>query len=235
MPTVNSLALEILQDMEKATDDTGAVARTEARVNNALDEIAVATNWNTFKARTTIPTVASQAQYNLPAGAREIITLRYLDTGEEIRRFTEQEAARRNMKLEDTGRARGWIEDGTVESGGNILLRFRLEPVPASIVNFEAYYYYHPSNVASSSTMPVQDHYLHLIKDYVKARLLEIDGKYDQAGLCQGRFVTNLETLRKKELGKVASLLVLKQTDLINIPKRNGPIFDPSHFDNPGF
>ena len=40
MATPNSEATAILQSMEKATDDTGFVARVEKRINDALDEIA---------------------------------------------------------------------------------------------------------------------------------------------------------------------------------------------------
>lgn len=232
MATVNSLALEILQDIDKATDDTGLISRTETRVNNALDAIAVATNWNSFHTRTTLATVATQSQYSMPQGAREIIQLRYPDTGEPITFITPQEVARRGIKLEDPGRASLWLEDGVVVSGANVLLRIRLAPVPASILNFEVEYYYHPSETASGSVLPIQDQHVTLVKDHVLSRLYEIDQKYDASDRCWKRYLSNLEPLIKKEMRKVASQTVLKQTDLTNIRRRGRPLFDPSHFNN---
>jgi hypothetical protein len=232
LATPNSIAVEILQDMEKAIDNAGAVTRTETRVNNALDEIAIATNWNTFRTRGTFSTVIAQAQYQLPVGGREIIQLRYLDTGEPIPLVTIQEAARRTIKLEDAGRARAWLEDGNLVSGVNVLYQYRLAPVPDSILTVEREWFYHPSEVASATVLPVQDQHIVLVKDHVKARLLEIDQKYDAADRCQRRFDANLAKLVKQELSKVAKMNVLKQSDLSNIRRRERPIFDPSHFNN---
>jgi hypothetical protein len=232
LATVNSIALSLIQEMEESTDDAGFVAKIEARVNEALDEIAVATNWNVFHTRTTIPTVIAQAQYNLPAGAREIIQLRYLDTGEPIPLMTIQEAARRGIKLEDSGRARAWLEDGNVVSGSDVLYRIRLAPVPDAVVNVECEYYYHPSDVASASVMPVQDQLIVLVKDRVRAYMLEGDQKYDAADRAQRRYEQNLTFLVKREMRKVAQKTVLKQTDLANIQRRRGPILPPDHYSN---
>lgn len=232
MATPNSIALDLIEEQGEATDDAGYVASVERRVNDALDEIAVATNWNSFKARATIPTVISQAQYNLPVGAREIIQLRYLDTGEPIPLITMQEAARRVIKLEDSGRPRGWLEDGVVVSGSTVLLRIRLAPVPAAIINIEAEYYYHPSDVASATVLPVQDQHIVPVKDRVRAYLRERDQKYDAADKAMARFKDNLAMLVKRELRKVSAQTILKQTDLSNIRRRQRPLFDPSHFNN---
>src|SRR5262245_65900036 len=114
MATPNSIALEIIQEFEEATDDAGFVSPIEARVSDAFDEIAVATNYNMFRKRSTFSTVAGTAVYQLPAGGREIEQLRYTDTGEPIWLWGTQEAARYMAKLEDSGRARVWIEDGVL-------------------------------------------------------------------------------------------------------------------------
>src|SRR5262245_13015036 len=111
MATVNALALDLIREAGESTDQASFVTEVELRINETLDEIAVATNWNHFHTRSTIPTVIGQAQYNLPSGAREIIQLRYLDDGTPIPLLTVQEAARRGIKLEDSGRAKAWLED----------------------------------------------------------------------------------------------------------------------------
>lgn len=232
MATPNSIALEILKDLEKATDDAEFVARVETRVNNALDEIAVATDWNHFRARSAFSTVIGQAQYKLPQGGREIIQLRYVDTGEPIDLVTIQEAARRSVKLEEPGRARVWLEDGAVVEGTNILYRFRLAPVPDSVLQVEQEYFYHPSEVASSAQLPVQDQLVTLVKDWVRASLFELDQKYDAADRARRRYELNLERLVRREKRKVAQRTQLKPSDLRSDGRRPQAMFDPSHFDN---
>lgn len=232
MATVNSIALDLIQEIEESTDDSGFVTKVETRINEALDEIAVATNWNHFKTRASFNTVDGTAVYQLPTGGREIIQLRHTDNGEPITLVTIQEAARRGLILEDEGRPRVWLEDGNLVSGSNVLYQFRLFPVPDAVYAIEQEYYYHPSNVASGSVLPVQDQYIVLVKDRVRAYLLELDQKYDAADRAQRRYEANMATLVKKEMRKVAAKTVLKQTDLANIRRRERPILDPGHFNN---
>lgn len=233
MATPNSLALEILNDMEKATDDTEFVVRVEKRVNNALDEIAVTTEWNHFRMRSAFNTVIGQSTYQLPQGGREIIQLRYTDTGDGIDLVTIQEAARRSIKLEDAGRARVWLEDGNLISGSNVLYQFRLAPVPDSILTIEREFYFHPSEVGTSATFPIQDQYLPLVRRFVRACLLRLDQKYDAADREQSAYNTLLDGLVKREKRKVAAETRLKVSDIQRGGRRPQAVFDPSHFDNP--
>lgn len=223
MATPNIVALELIQELEEATDDVGFVQRIELRVNEALDEIAVVTNWNHFKTRSTFSTSVGVAQYKMPAGAREIIQLRYLDTGEPIPLLTVQEAARRSIKLEDSGRARAWLEDGNVIDTGNVVLQIRLWPVPAAIASIEREFYYHPSEVASGSQLPIQDQYIVLVKDRVRAAMLENAQMYDAADRAQRRYESNLARLVKVEQSKIADKVVLREVDLANIRRSRGP------------
>jgi len=233
MATPNSEATAILQSMEKATDDAGFVARVEKRINDALDEIAVATNYNMFRTRSTFATVAGTAVYQLPAGGREIEQLRYTDTGEPIWLWGTQEAARYMAKLEDSGRARVWIEDGNLVSGANVLYQFRLAPVPNSILTIERTFFYHPSEVATSTVIPIQDQYLPLIRSYVKGDLYELDGMLDRAREQRGIYARLLDGLVKQEKRKVAATSQQAWNDLPRSMGRAQAIFDPSHFKNP--
>jgi len=233
MATPNSEATAILQSMEKATDDAGFVARVEKRINDALDEIAVATNYNMFRTRSTFSTVASTAVYQLPAGGREIEQLRYTDTGEPIWLWGTQEAARNMAKLEDSGRARVWIPDGNLVSGVNVLYQFRLAPVPNSILTIERTFFYRPSEVATSTVIPIQDQYLPLIRSYVKADLYELDGMLDRAREQRGIYAGLLDRLVKQEKRKVAATSQQRWNDLPSGGGRAQAIFDPSHFKNP--
>jgi len=233
MATPNSEAIAILQDMEKATDDAGFVQRVEKRINDALDEIAVATNYNMFRTRSTFNTAAGTAIYQLPAGGREIEQLRYTDTGEPIWLWDTQEAARYMAKLEDSGRARVWIQDGNSVSGSNVLYQFRLAPKPNSVLEIERTFFYHPSEIATSAVIPIQDQYLPLIRCYVKAGLYELDGMLDRAKEQRNIYSALLDRLVKQEKRKVAATSQQAWNDLPRGGGRPQAIFDPSHFKNP--
>lgn len=218
--------------MEKATDDANFVQRVEKRVNDALDEIAVATNYNMFRTRSTFSTVAGTAVYQLPVGGREIEQLRYTDTGEPIWLWGTQEAARYMAKLEDSGRARVWIEDGNLVSGANVLYQFRLAPVPNSVLTIERTYFYHPSEVATSTVIPIQDQYLPLVRCYVKAQLYELDGMLDRATQQRAIYTQLMDSLVKQEKRKVAATTQQRYNDLARAGARPQAVFDPSHFKN---
>jgi hypothetical protein len=233
MATPNSLAIEILQNMEKSTDDAGFVQRVEKRVNDALDNIAITTNYNMFKTRSSFSTAAATAVYQLPAGGRDIEQLRYTDTGEPIWLWGTQEAARYMAKLEDSGRARVWIEDGILVSGVNVLYQFRLAPVPDSVLTVERTYYFHPSEVATSTVIPVMEQFIPLIRYYVKAELYELDGMLDRAKEQRNIYQNLVDKLEKRENRKIAATTQQRWNDLPSGGGRAQAIFDPSHFKNP--
>jgi len=233
MATPNSLAIEILQNMEKMTDDAGFVARVEKRVNDALDNIAITTNYNMFKTRSPFSTVATVATYQLPVGGRDIDQLVYTDTREPLWLWGTQEAARYMAKLEDAGRARVWIEDGILVSGANVLYQFRLAPVPDSILQIEQTYYFHPSEVAASTVIPVLEQFIPLIRCYVKAELYELDGMLDRAKEQRSIYEKLVDKLEKREKRKVAATSQQRYNDLPRAGGRAQAIFDPSHFRNP--
>jgi hypothetical protein len=233
MATPNSLAIEFLQNMEKATDDAGFVQRVEKRVNNALAEIAVTTNYNMFKTRSTFSTVAGTAVYQLPAGGRDVDQLRYTDTGQPLWLWGTQEAARALAKLEDPGRAAVWIEDGILVSGSNVLYQFRVAPVPTSTLTIERTYYFHPSEVTTAQVIPILDQFIPLLRCYVKADLYELDGMLDRAKEQRGIYTGLLNGLEKREKRKVAATTQQRWNDLPSGGGRAQAIFDPSHFKNP--
>ena len=233
MATPNSLAIEILQSMEKATDDASFVSRVEKRVNNALDDIAITTNYNMFKTRSTFTTTSTVSVYQLPAGGRDIDQLRYTDTGEPIWLWGTQEAARYMAKLEDTGRARVWIEDGILVSGSDVLYQFRLSPVPTSTLTVERTYYFHPSEVGTATVIPVLEQFISLIRYYVKGELYELDGMLDRAKEQRNLYQNLVSKLERREKRKIAATSQQRWNDLPSGGGRAQAIFDPSHFKNP--
>lgn len=233
MATPNSEALAILQSMEKATDDSGFVSRVEARINNALDEIAIATNYNMFKTRANFNTVAGTAVYQLPTGGRDIDQLRYTDNGSPLWLWTPQEAARYGAMLEESGRATVWLEDGILVSGSNVLYQFRLAPKPDSVLEIEQSYYFHPSEVGTATVIPVLEQFLPLIRHYVKAELHELDGMLDRAQEQRKLYNALLDKLDKRERRKVNATTTQRYNDLPRGGGKPQAQFDPSHYRNP--
>lgn len=223
MATVNSIALSLIQEMEESTDDTGFVTKIEKRVNEALHEIGLAADYNPFRARSTFATVVGQAQYNMPAQARDIIQLRFTTDGTPIQMRTVQELVRLGIKLDTSGRPESWLEDGVIQSGANNLLRIRLVPIPASVENIEEEHYFDSADTASASQLQVPDSFLVVVKDRVRMYMLENDEKYDAASLVGRRYEANLNRLIQRESSKPAQKIVLKETDLSNIRRRRGP------------
>lgn len=232
MATPNSEAIAILQQMEKATDDAGFVSRVERRINDALDEIAITTNYNMFKTRASFNTVAGTAVYQLPVGGRDIEQLRYTDTGAPLWLWSAQEAARFGAMLENDGRAMVWLEDGILVSGSDVLYQFRLAPVPDEALEIEQYYYFHPSEVGTATVIPILEQFLPLIRRYVKADLYELDGMLDRAREQRGIYNALLGKLERREKRKVNASTRMAHNDLRRGEGRAQPIFDPAHFDN---
>jgi hypothetical protein len=214
------------------TDDAGQVTVVEGRINDALDEIAAFTSWNVFHARDTFNTQIGVAQYNMPAGLREIIQLRYTDNGEPLFMSTIQELARLGIKLEDSGRAQAWLEDGHLQSGSDNLYRIRLAPVPESVLTIEREYYYNPSDVASMSHLPVQDNLVVAIKHHVRSAMSVNDERFEEASYHRRSFEQILDRLLKQEQRKVASFTALRRVDLAKTRGWRGPQFDGSHYRN---
>lgn len=223
MATVNSIALDLIKERGDQSDDANFVAVVETRINDAMDEIAAYTGWNVFHARDTFSTQVGVAQYNMPAGLREIIQLRYTADGWPIPLLTVQEAARRGVKLEESGKAQAWLEDGHIQVGSDNLYRIRLWPVPSAILTIEREYYYNPADVASTSQLPVQDNLIVAIKYHVRARMAMYDERFDEADRHLNSFTTILDRLIKQEQSKVSHKVVLQEVDLTGVRRRRGP------------
>lgn len=223
MATVNALAVDLITEVGESTSQTAFVTLVEKRVNEALHEIGLATNFNPFKARSTFATVIGTPQYNMPTSAREIIQLQFTVDGQPIPFATTQELARRGLKLTDPGRPQFFLEDGVVQSGANNLLRIRLVPVPAAIENIEEEHYFDSTDTASASHLQVPDSFLVCVKDRVRSFLLENLGKYDASALAIRRYENNLKRIVSKENGKVAEKITLAEVDLANRRRRRGP------------
>lgn len=223
MPTPNSIALSLITEHGESSDDANFVTLVEKRVNEAVQEIALATNFNPYKARSTFATGAGTATYNMPATARELIQLRFISDNTPIVYSTTQELVRHGVKLTDSGRPKFFLEDGVVVSGSNTLLVVRLVPVPASIESIEEEHYFDPTDTASASQIPIPLSWIVAVLDRVRSWFLENLGKYDASALAIRRYEKNLKLIVGRENNKAADKTTLQEVDLANLRRRRGP------------
>jgi hypothetical protein len=221
--TPNSIALSLITEVGESTDDTDFVSLVEKRVNEAVQEIALATNFNPYKARAPFDTAIGTATYNMPATARELIQLQFVTDGVPIAYATTQDMARRGLKLTDPGRPQFWLEDGVVLSGSNTLLKIRLVPVPVAIESIEEEHYFDPTDTASASHIPIPLSWIVPTLDRVRSFLLENLGKYDASALAIRRYENGLKRIANRENNKTADKAVLQEVDLANLRRRRGP------------
>lgn len=223
MATPNSIALSLIAEVGESTDDASFVTLVEKRVNEAVQEIALAANFNPYKARATFATAVATPTYNMPAAARELSQLQFVTDGVPILMSTTQDLARRGLKLTDPGRPQFWLEDGVVLSGSNTLLKIRLVPVPVAIEFIEEEHYLDPTDTASASHIPIPLSFLVPTLDRVRSFLLENQGKYDASALAIRRYENGLKRITVRENHKDARKVVLQETDLANLRRRRGP------------
>lgn len=213
----------MIQEVGESTDDADFVTLVEKRVNEAVQEIAIATNFNPYKARASFNTAIGTATYNMPAAARELVQLRFVTDGFPISFASTQDMARRGILLTTSGRPQFWLEDGVVVSGSDTLLRIRLVPVPAAIESIEEEHYFDPTDTASASQIPIPLSFIVPTLDRVRSFLLENLGKYDASALAIRRYENGLKRIVNRENGKVADKAVLQEVDLANVRRRRGP------------
>lgn len=231
MATVNAIALSLITEAEESTDDAGFVTKIEKRVNEALQEIGLAANFNPFRARSSFSTAAATPTYNLPAKASQIIQLHFTVDGVPIPMRSVQELSRLGLRLEETGRPQCWIEDGVVQSGANNLVRIRMVPVPVSIESVEEEHYFDPTDTASASNLEVPDSFLVAVRLRTQVAMLINDGKYTAAALIQRQYDQNLKRLVEREHEKPSQKIVLKEVDIVNVRRRRGPRL-PGNYDD---
>jgi hypothetical protein len=215
--------LSLIQEVGESTDDADFVLLVEKRVNEAVQEIALAANFNPYKARSPFNTAIGTATYNMPATARELIQLRFVTDGAPIAYATTQELVARRLKLTDPGRPQFWLEDGVVVVGADTLLKIRLVPVPVMVESIEEEHYFDPTDTASASNIPIPLSWIVPTLDRVRSFLLENLGKYDASALAIRRYEKSLKRIADRENNKTADKAVLQEVDLANLRRRRGP------------
>jgi hypothetical protein len=223
MPTPNSIALSLIAEQGESSDDPDFVTLVEKRVNEAVQEIALAANFNPYKVRATFSTEIGTPTYNMPATARELTQLRFVTDGAPISYSTTQELVARRIKLTDPGRPQFWLEDGVVVVGSNTLLKIRVVPVPVAIESVEEEHYIDPTDTASASQIPIPLSWIVAVLDRTRSWFLENLGKYDASALAIRRYEKSLKLIANRENNKNADKAVLQEVDLANLRRRRGP------------
>lgn len=233
MPTINVLAKDMMKELGVPVDevnDPGTIALYESFCNDALGEIALRGNWRFFQLTSLLNTVAGTAIYNLPVNVREIRQIRFTGTNEPVEFRTAPFLSVLGTDLELQGKPRFWLAEDATVSGSDTIYRIRLYPVPSAVYELQIFSLYHPADVASASQLPVQGHFVELIKDRVRAFHLARHEKWDGAALAYNRFRENLQVVINKEQRKFAARTRLKVRDIGRSDGEPRVRLDPNYF-----
>lgn len=229
--TLNQLALILLRENSRSTDDPDLVSVTEDWISDAIAEIGNTSEWKFFQKEYSFNTVASQATYTLPAEALDLKYLRVVSTDLEIVYIDPETLVHYSQDLEQTTSTPEfwWYESAGAIADAPLIIH--IHPVPSSIIPMSAPYYFHPGVLASGDTIPVPRNRLLVIKERVRARFHLEDKEFASYDRVIADFRQKLAAAIVDERGKHARTYTLGTNDL---PKRNRYYtrFDPGHYQN---
>lgn len=232
MLTVNQLAIRLATDYGESTDNTEYISTLETWINDALDEIAVKTDWKFFQATGTFNTVATQRLYNMPIGLRDIRVLRFTEFDTPIDFVTKPQIAQLGIDFEQSGRPQKWYAEDYITVGSNLIYRIGLWPVPDAIYSIENDYLFHPSDIASASNITVPDELYTVIKYKIGAEQGDFDNNFERYDRKIQRFDKMLADITAKYNRSSSQWTRLQPRDISSSMGERFARLDPAHFRN---
>lgn len=231
MPTLNALALELIRAHGDKQDDPDYVLTVEQWIRDALDELALETDWRAFITDTTLNTAAGTSTYTLPINVRDIRFLRDPNNENSIIFLPKDRMVDLGLDLEKLGRPDFWAFESVVTSGGNTQYNIRFQPIPDAVYPLGVAFNLVIGNIGSLDTIPVQNDMLLPLRLCTRSYMALDDEDFDAADVFYNRFLLKTDKLVKRELTKFAEQLRFQQRD---IPSRGADRrlarLDPNHF-----
>lgn len=236
--TINQLALVMMQEQDEATDNTDLVTVVESWISDAIDEISSATDWSTFKSIFILNTIASQSTYTLDSSIKDVRSIRFTSTDEEITYVDEPRLFSIAVDLEMLAKPRFWFFDSQSTNPSDAIpaqppLKIRFYPIPdtayALMVSARKHALIAP--IASSSVIPFRQEMIPAIKDRVRAYILANDKDYEGMQTYLQMFYDKVNKLVAIESSKPgANYLVMQPRDIGRAAVGKLVGLDPSHF-----
>jgi hypothetical protein len=229
--TVNTLALQIIQSMSENQNDPQFINVVENWIRDALGEINLATRWHFARSTTTFNTVGGTASYNLPIGLNDIQMLR-LTNPRQVIEYIENPMvlASRGFNFDIQAIPRFWTYEDSVISGTDQVFKIRIFPTPNAVYTIERYGLYNADTLSSSDNIPLPGDLFTLVKDRVRAYLLEDDKDYTGHDRAYRRYQEGLEKAINKLNTTISNFATVLQVS--DMPRRREPLarLDPFHF-----
>jgi hypothetical protein len=224
--TVSDLATILLREQSEALDDPDYFATVIAWINDACSDIAGSHDWRFLKRTFNIPTFPGQSEYSLQFNdIKDVRSIQNLSTREYIAYRDDIRIIHNSIDMTLPGEPVFWWFSKAVDDQQYI----QFWRVPTTVVNLEVRTHRLNTELVSGSNMPFQAEFILLIKDRVRAYMLEDDKDYDGQDRKMQEYYRRLAELQGKEVKKNAAYrrfqrrdVSSRYTDLAQLP--------PDHF-----
>lgn len=228
IPTVNQIALQLVQETGESTSNVDYVTTVERWVQECVDAIGDAKRWAYLYSIGALSTVASTRTYNLTVAFAQEIAVRYTDGSGILTATTKDKLINSGEKLTRTAKPTFWYPDAYDIT--NEILTLGLHPTPDAVYALEFFGFLVQQELSSSSKLPFPRNFIRVLKDGVRAKIREDDRNYQGASIAYRNFIAGIRdlvsvTLVTAEVSRLGySDLAKQKNDLVRLP--------PDHFRN---
>lgn len=232
--TLNNLALELIRAAGENSSDSDYVLTVEQWIRDVLDDLAIETNWRAFKTEATFNTVAAQTVYKLAVDARDIRFLREPSSNTDLIYLSKERMSLLNFTIQNQSRPQFWyyydsIVD-TTPSPDEPVYEIGLHPVPDTIYTLNIGYQSNPTNLITSSIIPLLSDNISALRSGVRALICVDDKDYDGANWWKQKYQEQKAKLKFRDQNLLNDRPVLQIRDLSRRTERRLARLDPTHF-----
>lgn len=209
--TVSDLATILLREQSEAQDDPDYFDTVIAWINDSCADISGSHDWRFLKRTFSIPTFPGQSEYSLMFNdTKDVRSIQNLSTREYIAYRDDVRIIHNSIDMTLPGDPVFWWFSKAVDDQQYI----QFWRVPTNIVNLEVRTHRLNTALVSGSNMPFQSEFILLIKDRVRAYMLEDDKDYDGQDRKMQEYYRRLAELQGKEVKKNAAYRRFQRRDV---------------------
>lgn len=117
------------------------------------------------------------SEYTLSPEVAEVKVIRDKSSNKKIGYNTEEDLAQADVDFEESGTPTYWFYSG--QDTSTTALKVTFVPVPNSTLTFQVRALTRPTDLSASSTIPMPEHLVDLVRVYVRAMYMYYDGQLD--------------------------------------------------------
>lgn len=229
--TLNGLAIELIRAHNDNQDDSDYVLTVEQWCRDALDELAIETNWKAFETFTTLNTANGVPEYTLPINVRDIAYIRNPANEKYVVYAEHSRLAELHVDFEKLGEPDFWMFAQQVITPPDVQNKIRFQPIPDQIIPYDVGFNIVPARLLTGDTIPIQNEAILPLKFLVRAYMHFDDTNYDHADRFYQRYVSTVDKLMRRENNKSADIPRLQPRDIPSkSSNRRFARLNPDHF-----